>query len=48
MTTEIEFGFSDIKLTGIKIQPGMRKNNVAEDDRVALVYITHVAPQFIC
>lgn len=44
MTIETGFVFSDMKLTGTKIQPGMRKNNVAEDDRVALFYRTHVGP----
>lgn len=44
VTIETEFVFIDIKSMGIKIKPGIRKNNVAEDDRVALVYITHVGP----
>lgn len=44
MVVEIKLPFCDIKLTGIKIQPGTKKTSVAEDDRVVLVHRTHVGP----
>lgn len=47
MIVEIKFDFCDIKLTGIKMQPGTKKTSIAEDDRVVLVYRTHVGRWFI-
>lgn len=44
MIMEIKFSFCDIELTGIKIQPGTKKNSIAEDDRIVLVYRTDVGP----
>jgi len=39
MTVDTEFVFSDIKPTGVQIQPNMMKKDDAEDDRIMLVYI---------